>query len=196
MPATTILLARHGETDWNRDGRFQGHADPPLNGTGRRQAAELGERLAGGGLTAVVSSDLRRALETAEIVAARVGLPVTRHKGLREIDVGEFEGLTRAEIDVRWPEATARFEQTGRGWLQGETVEAMSERAVSALLEVAADNQGGRVLAVGHGGTIRAALARADRLDVVSHRRVWPGPAANGAVFVVVAEDGVLRRGD
>jgi broad specificity phosphatase PhoE len=83
---TTILLARHGETDWNRDGRFQGWADPPLNETGRAQARALAEQLRGTPFDAVYASDLRRAHETAEIVAAPHGVPVLADEGLREID--------------------------------------------------------------------------------------------------------------
>jgi broad specificity phosphatase PhoE len=193
---TTILIARHGETDWNRDGRFQGHADPPLNSTGRAQAAELASELADAGITAVHSSDLRRAAETAAIVAARLGIEVIPQSGLREIDVGEFQGLTHGEIDARWPEARARFEELGFGWRQGETFEELSGRVVATLLAIGAAHPGERVLAVGHGGTVRAALAYADGLDVVAHRRAWPGPAGNCSVHAVVVVDGVLRRPD
>jgi alpha-ribazole phosphatase len=98
---TTILLARHGETDWNRDGRFQGHADPPLNAAGRRQAEGLAQTVASEPPDAVYASDLRRAFETAEIVGARLGLPVGREIALREIDVGSWHGLTREQIDGR-----------------------------------------------------------------------------------------------
>jgi probable phosphoglycerate mutase len=191
-----VLLARHGETDWNRDGRFQGHADPPLNELGRAQAAELAERLAADGITALYASDLRRARETASIVADRLDLEVSLHPGLREIDVGEFQGLTRDEIDIRWPAAQARFEELGYGWLDGETLDDLSARVVGAVLEIAARHPGEHVLAVGHGGTIRAALAYADGMDIVAHRKVWPGPAANGAIFEVVAEEGALHRVD
>src|SRR5215211_9126850 len=100
---TTILLARHGETDWNREGRFQGHADPPLNRTGRAQAFDLSRALAAEKLAAMYSSPLRRALETAEIVAASHGLEPVTVDGLREVDVGSWSGLTRAEIEQRFP---------------------------------------------------------------------------------------------
>ena len=98
---TTILIARHGETDWNREGRYQGHADPPLNATGRAQAGQLAETLTGARLEAVYSSDLRRAAETGTIVGERLGLPVNKEPGLREIDVGTWQGLTQAQIDGR-----------------------------------------------------------------------------------------------
>jgi broad specificity phosphatase PhoE len=195
VAATTILLVRHGQTDWNREGRFQGHADPPLNDAGREQAAALADLLAGDGITAIHSSDLRRAYETATIVAARLGLDVSAHTGLREIDVGRLQGLTREEIDIRWPEARAVLAERGygAGW-GGESVDELSERVVAALREIAAAHSDDRVLVVGHGGTIRVALADADGLDTVSHRKVWSGPAGNCEVFELVVEDGTLRR--
>ena len=79
-----LLIARHGETEWNREERYQGHADPPLNETGRRQAEQLAEELAGGRVDAVYASDLRRASETAEILGRRLDLPVEQEPGLPE----------------------------------------------------------------------------------------------------------------
>jgi broad specificity phosphatase PhoE len=89
---TTLLLVRHGETDWNAEGRLQGHTDMPLNDLGRRQARALADELAGDGIEAVYSSDLARASETAEIVAERLGLPVGLDPDLREKDWGTWEG--------------------------------------------------------------------------------------------------------
>src|SRR6185437_15592133 len=103
-PMTTLLIARHGETDWNREGRWQGWADPPLNDTGRAQAKQLAGELRDTPFDAVYSSDLRRAFETAEILAAPHDIPVVADPGLREIDVGSWSGLTRAEIDARFPD--------------------------------------------------------------------------------------------
>jgi len=158
---TTLLLARHGETEWNREERFQGHADPPLNETGREQAAALAEKLAGEPIEAVYSSDLHRASETAEIVAGRLGLPVERDAGLREIDVGSWQGLTRAQID-------------GRPW-DGETYEQHAERAMRALQAIAERHPEGRVLVVSHGGTLRRVqqAVLGEPLPVVDHCTVW-----------------------
>src|SRR5436305_2326484 len=100
---TTILLARHGETEWNREGRWQGWADPPLNDAGRAQARTLAEELRTIPFDAVYASDLRRARETAVIVAAPHAVPVLTDAGLREIDVGSWSGLTRSEIAKRFP---------------------------------------------------------------------------------------------
>src|SRR5262249_5745086 len=107
---TTILLARHGETAWNRDLRWQGHADPPLTDRGRQQARGVSDRLADVRVAAVYSSDLRRALETAAIVAERSCLPVNAVPALREVDVGSWSGLTFDEVEARFPEGFRRWQ--------------------------------------------------------------------------------------
>jgi broad specificity phosphatase PhoE len=144
---TTILLARHGETDWNRDGRWQGWADPPLNETGRAQARALAEQLRGVPFDAVYSSDLARAHETAEIVAAPHAVPVVADPGLREIDIGSWSGLTRAEIDERFPAGERP---------DGETRDRHAARVLKAVERIARANPGRRILLVTHGGTMRA----------------------------------------
>jgi broad specificity phosphatase PhoE len=192
---TTILLARHGETDWNRDGRFQGHADPPLNRTGRSQAVDLSVALMPEELAAVYSSPLRRASETAEVVAASHGLVVVPVAALREVDVGSWSGLTRAEVEQRFPEQFAHWLDYEQGWEDGETYAEMGRRAVTALLELAAAHVGERILAVSHGGPIRAAFAVADGTTYAEARRAGP---TIGNVFVAEfgVEDGALRRLD
>ncbi len=192
---TTILLARHGETDWNRDFRFQGHADPPLNEVGRAQAAKLSATLAAEALAAVYSSPSRRALQTAEVVAAAHGLEPVEVEALREVDVGSWEGLTRSEIEKRFPQQYARWLEGGQGWNDGETYEQMGVRVVAALLELAAAHVGEGILAVTHGGPIRAAFAFANGTTHTEERR--RGPAIDNA-FVVrfVVEDGTFRQLD
>jgi broad specificity phosphatase PhoE len=188
---TTILLARHGETDWNHDRRWQGHADPPLNAVGREQAAELGRKLADVAIEAVYASDLRRATQTAEIVAAPRGLAVVSDPMLREIDVGEWSGLTTAEIEARFPEGFARHEMGGDGWTRGESHSEMSGRIVAAVTRIAASD-GGPVLCVIHGGTIRALLATAAGVDLAEYRRTHGGPL-NGSVARIAVDDGWFR---
>src|ERR671936_1145808 len=138
---TTLLLARHGETDWNRARRWQGHADRPLTERGRAQAAELAARLAEIPLDAVYSSDLRRARETAAAVARRKELPVFELRELREVDVGSWEGLTRDEAEARFPDGFRRWKAGGTGWDDGEDYGAMSARGVAAIGQVAATHQ-------------------------------------------------------
>src|SRR5438128_960886 len=94
---TTLLLVRHGETDWNADGRLQGHTDWPLNEYGRTQAKKLAEQLDGDGVAAIYASDLSRARETAEILGGRLGLAVVVDADLREKNWGTWEGLTSDE---------------------------------------------------------------------------------------------------
>jgi phosphoserine phosphatase len=192
---TTILLARHGETDWNREGRFQGHADPPLNATGRAQAAELAAELKAVGLAAVYSSPLRRALETAQAVAGEHGLEPVAVDALREVDVGSWQGLTRVDIETQFAEQFARWLDYEQGWEDGESYEKMGRRAVAALLELAVAHEGDRILAVTHGGPIRAAFAFADGTSHADARRL--GPRIGNVFLAEFAVEGVaLRRLD
>jgi len=192
---TEILLARHGETDWNREDRFQGHADPPLNETGRRQADELSRSLAGERLAAIYSSPLRRAFETAGIVARPHGLLPVAVDALREVDVGSWEGLTRGELEQRVPEQFRRWLAYEQGWEDGETYEEMGRRVVRALLELAAQHQGERILVLTHGGPIRAAAAFAQGISHSEARRAGP-VVANCFVAGFAAEHETLRQLD
>src|SRR5580765_6857553 len=98
----TLVLVRHAESTWNAEGRWQGHADPPLSDAGRAQAEALAEDLAGERFDAVYTSDLARAAQTAEIIARRFGLPAVSDPALREVDVGSWSGLTREEVAARF----------------------------------------------------------------------------------------------
>jgi broad specificity phosphatase PhoE len=170
--AATIFLVRHGETDWNRDRRWQGHADPPLNETGRAQARRLAAQLAGEPLAAIHSSDLRRAYETARIVAGPRGLGVVATAALREIDVGTWQGLTWAEIEQRFPDGYRRHTAyDGVGWERGETHEEMAARVHAAIGAIAAARPAEQVLVVTHGGPIRAVMARALSIPHTEYRR-------------------------
>ncbi len=144
---TVLLLARHGQTDWNRDGIWQGQADPPLNAVGRRQAQALAEKVCRWPVEAVYASDLRRARETAEIVALALGLPVICDPSLREQDVGSWTGLTGEEIARRFP---------GWEYHDGEPREAFQARVVEAADRIARAHRGSTALVVAHGGVLRA----------------------------------------
>jgi broad specificity phosphatase PhoE len=170
---TTILLARHGETDWNREGRFQGWADPPLNETGRAQAQVLAGQLADDPFDAVYSSDLRRAHETALIVAGPHQVPVVVDRGLREIDVGSWSGLTRPEIETRFPGAEQH---------DGETREEHLARVLAAVEHIAFEHPGERILIVSHGGSLRT--LRRHALGEPVH------PIANCGVYELRFRDG------
>ena len=144
---TTLLLVRHGETDWNLERRYQGHLDSPLNDAGRAQAGAVAEELAAEPVDAVYSSDLGRARATAEVIAARLGLPVQDDPGLREVDVGSWAGLTRDEVAQRFGEGTTH---------DGESREEHRDRIVAAVRRIAARHPDGCVVLVSHGGSIRA----------------------------------------
>jgi probable phosphoglycerate mutase len=143
---TWLLLVRHGETDWNREGRWQGHADVPLNELGRAQARELAQWMAGETIDVIVSSDLKRAHETALILAEAKRLPVTTDPGLREIDVGRWSGLTPDEIARCFPGMTHH---------DGETNEQHLARVIDAFRRIVGEHAGKRILIVSHGKTLR-----------------------------------------
>ncbi|HSI97008.1 MAG TPA: histidine phosphatase family protein [Gaiellaceae bacterium] len=193
--STTIVLVRHGQTDWNVERRFQGRADIPLNATGRAQAAELAELLADHRPTIVYSSPLLRALETAEIVADRLRAPVRTSESLLEVDVGSWSGLTRAEVEARFPEGYRRWFAHGHGWDDGETYEELEARVVSGLISIAALHHGERLLAVTHGGPIRSALAAAAGLDFGQVRRSIAF-LENCAAVSVAVRDGAIEAVD
>jgi broad specificity phosphatase PhoE len=190
---TTILIARHGESDWNRERRWQGQADRPLTERGREQAEALAERLAHVGLDAVYSSDLRRALDTASAVARRQGLDVQELQELREVDVGSWSGLTRDEAEERFPEGFRRWRAGFPGWDDGETYEEMADRVFAAVERIARGHEGGRLLVVSHGGPIRALHAAALGLDVHSYRRLRP-VEPNARLSAVCFVDGRLTE--
>ena len=141
MP-TTIVLVRHGETDWNRDNRFQGHADPPLNETGRAQARALALELSGQTFAAAYTSPLLRAAETAAILATDLRVGTVPDDSLKEVDVGSWSGLTRAEVEERFPTEFARWLEYGDGWNDGETYDALGKRVVSGLVRIAERHNG------------------------------------------------------
>jgi ribonuclease H / adenosylcobalamin/alpha-ribazole phosphatase len=169
-----LYLARHGESDWNVANRFQGVTDRPLTERGRRQAEELAQEVAGKGIDAVYSSPLRRALDTAAIVAGRLGLEPVADPGLREIDVGSWAGLSRAEVESRFPDAFHRWVGGGDGWDDGENYEQMSKRVLAAVARIAGAHPTGSVLLIAHGGPIRAIHAAAAGMDVHAYRRIRP----------------------
>lgn len=176
----TIFLARHGETEWNRVGRWQGNTDIPLSDVGRAQARQLAERLRSRGITEIFTSDLSRARETAEIVAELLGVTHLRSDPrLRERGFGCFEGLTREECEERHAEVWARYLADRRTVPTGaEPQDQVVARVVAALTSVATSvDLGGHVLVVSHGAAIRS--------FVHTVTGVAPPPLANTAVFSV-----------
>lgn len=152
---TRILLVRHGESEWNAIGRWQGWANPPLSDLGRQQSWEAAGAV--GAVDAIVSSDLQRAMQTALVISEAVGVgPVFTDEALRERDVGEWTGLTKAEIEERWPGSYDAWRTGGMPTPPGgERNEKIIERVLGALRRIATEFDGGEVLAVAHGGVIR-----------------------------------------
>ena len=191
---TTILLARHGETDWNNQRRWQGHADQPLNDIGREQARALAETLAGRAIDVVYSSDLVRAHETALIVAERLGLPVQVDVGLREVDVGDWSGRAHSEVEEIDPEGFRRWREGGKGWYGGEIYEQMGERVIATVLRLAKAHPGETVLIVSHGGSIRACRAHASGLTYAGSHMSPVGGMANCEVAELHVANGRLAE--
>ena len=188
---TKLLLVRHGETDWNRDGRWQGGSDTRLNDVGREQARALAQQL-DGEIDVLYSSDLARARETAEIVAAKLGLEVRLDPRLRERGFGSWEGLTTTEIEERFAEAHRRWlAGEGAGADDAEAFEDFSARVEDFLSDVLRLHPGEEVLVVSHGGSIRVIHALAAGVDYVRDHRLIPG-VPNCSVARYGARDGKL----
>lgn len=168
----TLVVWRHGQTDYNTERRFQGQSDVPLNEVGRQQAAEAAGYLAALGPSAIFSSDLSRASATAAPLAQLTGLPVQFDKDLRERSGGLWEGLTETEIRERFPVERATWTPP-----DGESASVVADRASAALERIADSMPGGSLaVVVGHGAALGLAIARL--LDVPSEPRVL-GPFAN-----------------
>ena len=172
---TTLIFVRHGETDWNAQHRWQGHSDTKLNDVGREQARRLAEELET--VDAVYSSDLARARETAEILAARLRLEVRLDPRLRERGFGAWEGMTMNEIESSFPEEQARWRAGNAAGVGEESFEAFATRVGSFIEEVSRRHDGEAVLVVAHGGTIRVAHAVATGLDYVRDHQSIPAVA-------------------
>jgi probable phosphoglycerate mutase len=165
---TTLMIIRHGETEWNRDLRFQGHGDSPLTGVGRAQAQALAERLADAPIDRLISSDLGRTRETAGYIATATGLEPTTDPRLRERHYGPFEGLTIPEIEVRHPEAYARFRTDDPEYVLpgGESHRQHYERNVGFFKAYVKDHPGTTAALVAHGGVLDSVFRFVARLPL------------------------------
>ena len=189
---TRLYIVRHGATEWNINKRAQGQADVPLTHEGRIQSTDVAERLARADIDAVYSSDLSRARDTARVVAAPHGLDVIEDPDLREIDQGEWTGLTPDVIRERWPDrwGPARHYNTRPG---GESPQQVRARALESVRRIVEKHPDGEVVVVSHGGTIRWLSAEALGYDDRRSARIRG--LGNGAVVCVTAslDDDGLR---
>lgn len=157
-----LILVRHGETDWNRTGRCQGISDVVLNDNGRKQALELGLCLKGEKISAVYSSDLARAISTAEEIARHHGLIVEIDSDLREMDQGDFEGLLFTEIRERYADIMREWRDNPEALRipSGESLTEVQERALRAFERLCGRHDGETVVAVSHNLTITTLLCK------------------------------------
>ncbi|HEY8815138.1 MAG TPA: histidine phosphatase family protein [Candidatus Dormibacteraeota bacterium] len=180
---------RHGQSTWNHERRIQGQLDPPLSDEGRRQAARLGLRLAGRTFAGIYTSDLRRAAETAQLVGRAVGVDATPMAELREIYLGQWEGLRTEELAARFPEAWASWTDEPDWDLVpgGERSVAFEARVGAALDSLFERHAQGDVLVVTHGGVIQIALHH-----VVGRpgRGIFPFRIQNASVSVLERRNG------
>ncbi len=179
---TRVLLVRHGATDWNETKRAQGQADVELNDKGRAQAAQVADELARLEVDAVYSSDLQRALDTATAIATRHDLEVTSDPAFREIDQGEWTGLTPDEIAGRWPELYGR-DRYHAARPRGEAPGQVRARALEGLKRVVTAHPRGTVVVVGHGSMMRWIAAAALGYDDAESARVR-GVSTGGIVML------------
>ena len=176
MPSTRILLIRHGETAWNAERRLQGHIDIALNAEGERQAAALAAALAGEQFDAIVSSDLRRAHQTAMSVARLHDQPVRTDPALRERCYGAFEGLLYAEIEQRYPAQFAAWQARDvdstvpDGERKAETFRQFFQRSTASIAAWGDKYPGGTLALVAHGGVLECAYRAALGLSLETPR--------------------------
>jgi len=185
LPVTRVFLARHGATQLTAEGRFSGETGVELSDEGRWQAAQLGERLRHEGVTAVYASPQSRAVETARIVGGACQLTCETRDGLREISHGHWEGLTRGDVEARFADEYAAWEEdpftfAPRG---GESGVAVLARALPAVRDIVKAHAGSRILVVSHKATIRLVLSSLLGIDARGYRdRLDQAPACLNVV--------------
>jgi broad specificity phosphatase PhoE len=182
---TRVLLIRHGATVLSAEDRFAGSTDVLLSDEGRAQASALGERLADAELAAVYASPMKRTVETATLVAAPHKLPVTTDAGLREIDHGRWEQLTRREVEARFPEEYSNWEADPFTFAPeaGESGLSVMARALPVLRRIVVAHAGKTVAVVSHKATIRLVLCSLLGIDARGYRdRLDQSPACLNAL--------------
>ena len=173
--ATRLLIIRHGETDWNAQRRIQGHTDIPLNAVGHQQSRLLAQVLTDSPIHHVYSSDLLRAAETAEAIAAPHGAPVARTPQLRERHVGAIEGSSFIDFEQHYPQDSLRWRKRDPAWEPpggGESLQQLRDRIVQTVLEIGRQHNGEHVAIVTHGGVLDV-LYRAATRQGLQAPRTW-----------------------
>ena len=181
---TKLILVRHGQTFWNKEMKYQGHSDIALNEAGLRQAELVAQRLKNEKIDAIYSSDLQRALVTAQAIAGYHDLTVGIMPGLREMRFGEWEGYTLKFVYERWPEESDKlFTRAVEARIPGgETFDEVRARTAVAVDELVANHPDQTVVAVCHGGIIRTVICNVLGVDL---NRVWDIKQDNTAVNII-----------
>ncbi len=181
---TRIILVRHGQTVWNIELKYQGHADIDLSSVGIEQADQVAARLAGLKPAAIYSSDLTRAFRTAEIIAAKHGLPVVKMPDLREVNFGEWEGKNYESINSQWPALMGKlFTHPDEIEIPGgETFQALQTRAMKAIDQMVIRHPEETVFAVSHGAAIRSILCAILHMPL---KYLWNIKQDNTAVNII-----------
>ena len=186
------MLIRHGQTDWNVEGRWQGQADPPLNDRGREQARCVAEYQRRYGFAALYSSDLRRAMETAEVIGAEMGLDVIPEPRLREINLGRWQRMLSADIQVQYPDEFRLWHESpllAAPPPSGESVVTLTARVLEAVNEILARHPQQRIGIVSHELPIAVILCCAAGLGLWHLRSMIPQTGAWNEVIL----PGVLK---
>ena len=185
---TEIIIIRHGETEWNKTGRFQGHSDVPLSAEGRAQAAMLGKNLAVDHVDMIYASDLTRAMETAAPLAQRFGLEVISDPQLRELNFGAWEGRNFNDVNAENPNAMKNFytDPEQADIPESEPFPEFQRRIAGRVREIVAQERGKRIVIVSHGASIRILLADLLSMPI---RSIWHLSQLNTAVNKIRFED-------
>ncbi|MBM7555395.1 alpha-ribazole phosphatase [Halanaerobacter jeridensis] len=181
---TKLILVRHGETDWNKEARFQGNKNVALNQNGEKQAHKLAKRLANEKIDVIYSSDLDRAYKTAKIIAALHKLPIQQRSNLQEIDFGVWEGLTYEEIKEHYPKQFELWDQNPKenGPEQGESLKDIERRVFETIEEILDEHQGQTILVTAHGGVNRVIISNFLEMPL---EKCWRLNQANTAVNII-----------
>ena len=192
---TELLFVRHGYSEGNKDHRFSGQMDFPLDDAGRLQALEVAAYLRRAyRIDAIYASDLRRAYDTVRPLAEALSLPVHTVKALREIDVGLWEGVLREDVERQYPESYDLYKRKP-GLLRfdgGESFSEMRARALDAVREIVKKHEGSTVVIATHGGVIRALRTLWERIPLDRMEEIPHVPNASVTLVRYDAEDGVL----
>ena len=191
----TLLIARHGETEWNAVGRIQGHTDIGLSSIGAAQARSLGERLSGLSIDAAYSSDLKRTSETAKLALRERGTVLIETPLLREYHKGEFEGMTLSEIKSQFPDEYPKYLEKNLDYAPkgGESTRAVSARMAQIIGEIKSKHLDQTVLIVSHGGVLRAAMVSLLGMPLEGN---WSFVFGNCGLTIIdtFADNAVLRQ--